>query len=59
MQQQRFAYSFNTFTNTSFDAQNIVSELLSSPKAYHGAPAKQLHPDASLKKRRPIPTIAH
>jgi hypothetical protein len=47
IQQQRLAYSFNTFTNTSFDAQNIVSELLSSPKAYHGAPAKQLHPDAS------------
>jgi hypothetical protein len=46
-QQQRFAYSFNTFTNTSFDAQNIVSALLSSPKAYHGAPANQLHPDAS------------
>jgi hypothetical protein len=46
-QQQRLAYSFNTFTNTSFDAQNIVSELLSSPKAYHGAPANQLHPDAS------------
>jgi hypothetical protein len=53
------AYSFNAFANTSFDAQNIVSELLPSPKAYHGAPAKQLHPDASLKKRRPIPTIAH
>jgi hypothetical protein len=41
------ANSFNTFTNTSFDAQNIVSELLSSPKACHGAPANQLHPDAS------------
>jgi hypothetical protein len=37
----------NGFTNTSFDAQNIVSELLPSPKAYHGAPANQLHPDAS------------
>jgi hypothetical protein len=47
IQQQRLAYSFNTFTNTSFDAQNIISELLSSPKAYHDAPAKQLHPDAS------------
>jgi hypothetical protein len=48
IQQQRLAYSFNTFTNISFeDAQNIVSELLSSPKAYIGAPANQLHPDAS------------
>jgi hypothetical protein len=47
IQQQRLAYSFNTFTNTSFDAQNIVSELLPSPKAYHGAPGNQLHPDAS------------
>jgi hypothetical protein len=48
IQQQRLAYSFNAFTNTSFDAQNIVSdELLSSPKAYAGAPANQLHPDAS------------
>jgi hypothetical protein len=28
------AYSFNTFTNTSFDVQSIVLELLSSPKAY-------------------------
>jgi hypothetical protein len=37
-QQQRLAYSFNAFTNTSFDAQNIVSEL---------SPANQLHPDAS------------
>jgi hypothetical protein len=37
IQQQRLAYSFNTFTNTSFDAQNIVSELLPSPKSYHGA----------------------
>jgi hypothetical protein len=47
-QRQRLAYSFNAFTNTSFDAQNIVSELLPSPKAYHGAPAShQLHPDAS------------
>jgi hypothetical protein len=33
IQQQRLAYSFNTFTNTPFYAQNIVSELLSSPKA--------------------------
>jgi hypothetical protein len=48
IQQQRLAYSLNTFTiNTSFDAQTIVSELLSSPKAYHGAPANQLHPDVS------------
>jgi hypothetical protein len=47
IQQQRLVYSFNTFTNTSFDAQNIVSELLSSPKACHDAPANQLHPDAS------------
>jgi hypothetical protein len=47
IQQQRLAYSFNIFTNISFDAQNIVSELLSSPKAYNGAPANQLHPDAS------------
>jgi hypothetical protein len=49
IQQQRLAHSFNAFIyyNTPFDAQNIVSELLSSPKAYHGAPAKQLHPDAS------------
>jgi hypothetical protein len=48
-QQQRLAYSFIAFTNTSFDAQNIVSELLPSPKACHGAPAKQFHPhpDAS------------
>jgi hypothetical protein len=38
---------FDTLTNASFDAQDIVSELLSSPKAYHGAPANQLHPDAS------------
>jgi hypothetical protein len=36
-------YSFNTFTYTSFDAQNIVSELLPSPKAYHGAPANHNH----------------
>jgi hypothetical protein len=42
IQRQRLAYSFNTFTNTSFDAQNIVSELLSSPKAYHGALANQV-----------------
>jgi hypothetical protein len=27
-QQQRLAYSFNNFTNTSFDAQNIVLEYL-------------------------------
>jgi hypothetical protein len=47
IQQQRLAHSFNAFTNTSFDAQNIVSELLPSPRAYHGAPANQLHPDAS------------
>jgi hypothetical protein len=47
IQQQRLAYSFNPFTNTSFDAQNIVLELLPSPKVYHGAPANQLHPDAS------------
>jgi hypothetical protein len=48
IQQQRLAYSVNTFTDTSCDAQNIVSELLPSPNAYHGAPAKrQLHPDAS------------
>jgi hypothetical protein len=41
-------YSFNAFTNTSFDAQNIVSELLpSKSKSLHGAPAIQLHPDAS------------
>jgi hypothetical protein len=46
-QQQRLAYSFNTFTSTSFDAQNIVSELLPGPKAYHGAPANQFHSDAS------------
>jgi hypothetical protein len=37
--------SFSTFAHS--DAQNIVSELLSSPKAYHVAPASQLHPDAS------------
>jgi hypothetical protein len=47
IQQQRLVYSFNTFTNNTFDAQNVVSELLPSPKAYHGAPANQLHPDAS------------
>jgi hypothetical protein len=52
IQQQRLAYSFSTFTNTSFDAQNIVSELLPSPKAYHGAPAKPLHPDASQLKEK-------
>jgi hypothetical protein len=28
-------------------AQNIVSELSSSPTAYHGAPANQFHSDAS------------
>jgi hypothetical protein len=39
IKQQRLAYSVNTFTNTSFDAQNIVSELLPSPEAYHGATA--------------------
>jgi hypothetical protein len=49
IQQQRLSYSFNTFTNTntSFDAQNTVSEFLPSPKAYIDAPANQLHPDAS------------
>jgi hypothetical protein len=46
------AYSFNTFTNTSSDAQNIVSELLPSPKAYHGTPANQLHPDAWVPAER-------
>jgi hypothetical protein len=46
IQQQRTPL-INTFTTISFDAQNIVSELLPSPKAYHGAPANQLHPDAS------------
>jgi hypothetical protein len=46
-------YSFNTFTkHTSFDAQNIVSELLSSPKAYHGAPACQpVAPGCQLKEK--------
>jgi hypothetical protein len=47
-QNWRYAVS----SHTSFDAQNIVSELLSSYQAqklmtYHGAPAKQLHPDTS------------
>jgi hypothetical protein len=47
IQQQRSACPFNTFTDTSFDAQNTVSELLPSLKADHGAPTNQLHPDAS------------
>jgi hypothetical protein len=48
IKKQHLAYSFNTLiTSTSFDAQNIVSELLPSPKAYHGASAIQLHPDVS------------
>jgi hypothetical protein len=29
----------NAWRNTSFDAQNIVSDFVSSSKAYHGAPA--------------------
>jgi hypothetical protein len=35
IQQQRlaYAYSFNTFTNTSFDAQNIVSGLIIKSKS--------------------------
>jgi hypothetical protein len=51
IQQQRLAYSFNTFTNTSFDAQNIVSESLSSPKAYHGAPCQPVAPGCQLKEK--------
>ena len=45
IQQQRLACSFNAFTNTSFDAQNIVSELLPSPKAYQ--PWRTCQPVAS------------
>jgi hypothetical protein len=49
IQQQRLAYSsFNTFTNTFFDAQNIVSELLSSPKSCQPvAPGCQLKEKAT------------
>jgi hypothetical protein len=38
-----FRAQSNNNALTSFDTQDIASELLSSSKAYHGAPAKQLH----------------
>jgi hypothetical protein len=44
IQQQRLAYSFNTVTNTSFDAQNIVSEAII---IMAHLPTNQLHPDVS------------
>jgi hypothetical protein len=50
IQQQRLAYSFNAFSDTSFDAQNIVSELLSSPKSYHGT-CQPAAPGCQLKEK--------
>jgi hypothetical protein len=54
IQQQRLAYSFNTFTNTNtpFDAQKkrfgIITKSKSLPwRTCHLPTANQLHPDAS------------